>query len=133
MRQLSQSEWIMGAIVAGFVVFLAVRGKLGNYWSLLVGGGSGAAEKGAAAQAGSAAGGGGLLGTGLGGLLDQWGIGSPSSSSSPSSPSSTGPTVGDVLAGNAVTGTVTQGQDARGAIFSKIPGASSVPIPQVFF
>lgn len=130
MRPLSQSEWIVAAILGGFFVYLAIRGKLGNYWSLMVGGGSGAAAKGAAAQAGSAQGGGGLLGQGLGSLLDIWG-GGPTSSSS-SSPGDT-PTVGDVLAGNATTGTVTQGGDARGAIFRNIPGASSVPIPQVFF
>jgi len=36
--QLSQSEWIAVAILAGFLVFLAIKGKLANYWSLLTGG-----------------------------------------------------------------------------------------------
>jgi hypothetical protein len=37
---ISQSEVIVGALIVGFIVFLAVKGRLGAYWSLLVGGGA---------------------------------------------------------------------------------------------
>ena len=76
---LSQSEWIAVAVVAGFLVFLAIKGKLGNYWTLLSGGGTpakaaappgtlGAAAGGAAAGAAATGPVGQALGSVLGGL-----------------------------------------------------------------
>jgi hypothetical protein len=38
----SQSEWIAVAIVTGFLLFLAMKGRLANYWALLTGGTGGA-------------------------------------------------------------------------------------------
>jgi hypothetical protein len=40
---MSQSGIMVAALLGGFVVFLAMQGKLGNYWSILLGGGSTAA------------------------------------------------------------------------------------------
>jgi hypothetical protein len=37
---LSQSGLMIAALLGGFVVFLAMQGKLGNYWSILMGGGA---------------------------------------------------------------------------------------------
>jgi hypothetical protein len=39
---LSQSGLMVAALLGGFVVFLALQGKLGNYWSILLGGGASA-------------------------------------------------------------------------------------------
>jgi hypothetical protein len=39
---MSQSGLMVAALVGGFVVFLAMQGKLGNYWSILLGGGASA-------------------------------------------------------------------------------------------
>jgi hypothetical protein len=35
---LSQSSVLVGALLAGFIVWLILNGKLGTYWSLLLGG-----------------------------------------------------------------------------------------------
>jgi hypothetical protein len=37
---MSQSGLMVAALLGGFVVFLAMQGKLQNYWSILLGGGS---------------------------------------------------------------------------------------------
>lgn len=37
---MSQSGMIVAALVAGFVVYLAINGRLNTYWSLLTGGGA---------------------------------------------------------------------------------------------
>lgn len=36
----SQSSWLAGALVAGFILYLAANQRLGVYWSLLTGGGA---------------------------------------------------------------------------------------------
>lgn len=38
---LSQSGLMVAALLGGFVVFLAMQGKLATYWSILLGGGGG--------------------------------------------------------------------------------------------
>lgn len=37
---MTQSGWIAGALIAGFVLYLAANKRLQNYWSILVGGGT---------------------------------------------------------------------------------------------
>jgi hypothetical protein len=37
---MSQSGLMVAALLGGFVVFIAMQGKLANYWSILLGGGS---------------------------------------------------------------------------------------------
>ena len=67
---ISQAEWIVAAIVAGFLLFLAIKGKLGNYWRLLTGGGKAAAPAvatPAGGVAGAAAAGAATLATGAAG------------------------------------------------------------------
>lgn len=39
---MSQSGLMVAALLGGFVVFLALQGKLANYWSILLGGGASA-------------------------------------------------------------------------------------------
>jgi hypothetical protein len=39
---MSQSQVLVGALLAGFVVYLAMNGKLAAYWKLLTGGGTAA-------------------------------------------------------------------------------------------
>jgi hypothetical protein len=39
---------MVAALLGGFIVFLAMQGKLGAYWSILIGGGSKAASSGTA-------------------------------------------------------------------------------------
>lgn len=39
---MSQSGIMVAALLGGFVVFLALQGKLANYWSILLGGGASA-------------------------------------------------------------------------------------------
>lgn len=34
---MSQSGWILAALIAGFVFWLAVNQRLGTYWSFLIG------------------------------------------------------------------------------------------------
>jgi len=34
---MSQSGVLVGGLLAGFVLWLALKGKLGNYWKLLMG------------------------------------------------------------------------------------------------
>jgi hypothetical protein len=43
---MSQSSAMGAALIAGFVVFLMMKGKLGAYWSILIGGGAKAASTG---------------------------------------------------------------------------------------
>jgi hypothetical protein len=38
----TQAEWIVGAIVAGFIAYLSIKGKLPRYWAFLTGGGGAA-------------------------------------------------------------------------------------------
>jgi hypothetical protein len=45
---MSQSTVMLGALLAGFVVWLAMNGKLQAYWSLLLGGGATSSSTGAA-------------------------------------------------------------------------------------
>jgi hypothetical protein len=35
---MSQSEWIAATIVAGFLIYLAIKKKLPNYWAMMTGG-----------------------------------------------------------------------------------------------
>ena len=35
---MNQSGWIVGALLAAFIVFLAIEGRLSAYWALLTGG-----------------------------------------------------------------------------------------------
>lgn len=46
---ISQSGFVMGALIAGFVLWLALNQRLGTYWNILIGG--------AGSSAGGAAGG----------------------------------------------------------------------------
>jgi len=39
---MSQSGLMVAALIGGFVVFVAMQGKLANYWSILLGGGASA-------------------------------------------------------------------------------------------
>jgi hypothetical protein len=106
---LSQSEWIAVAILAGFLIYLAIKGKLANYWSLLTGG----------AAAGTAS--------------------SPSAASSSAASSSAGAAAGAIAgaaAGPALPGvtqgTVTQGNQTTTQYFPNIPGVP-IAMPQVSF
>lgn len=111
MRQLSQSEWIAVAILAGFLVFLAIKGKLANYWSLLTGGAASAASSSSSSSsAGSSVGG--LAGAVTGGLGAIGGTSSPAPG-----------TVGGTITGNGQTTNTT---------FPTIPG-TNFPMPQVTF
>ena len=40
---MSQSGLMVAALVGGFIVFVAMQGKLANYWSILLGGGASSA------------------------------------------------------------------------------------------
>lgn len=81
---MSQSEWIVVAIVAGFLVYLASKQRLGAYWSLLVGGGTPAAAKAAPANAAGAVAGGFLGGQpGAGGTSSGTSSGASSPAPSP--------------------------------------------------
>ncbi len=93
MRPLSQSEWIMAALFAGFLIYLAMKGKLGAYWSLLAGGGSPAAAKAAASRSAAASStGGGIAGGMLGGIVGGGGA------------ASSGGIFGDILSGAGLGG-----------------------------
>ena len=39
---MSQSALMVGALVAGFILYLAIKQRLGAYWSILIGGGASA-------------------------------------------------------------------------------------------
>ena len=41
---MSQSSVMLAALLAGFVVYLAIKQRLGVYWSILIGGGSAASS-----------------------------------------------------------------------------------------
>jgi hypothetical protein len=41
---------MVAALLAGFVLWLAMKGRLGNYWTLLTGGGGNASPSGPAQQ-----------------------------------------------------------------------------------
>ena len=116
---MSQSEWIGGAIIAGFLIFLAMKGKLATYWRLLTGGGTGkAASSGAGASTGSTIGGivGGLVGPGLGGVGAAIGGGGD---------------VGGAI-GGAVQGTITGDGQTSSTTFPMIPGGM-LSLPGVKF
>lgn len=137
MRSPTQGEWIVGALIVGFVVYLAMRGKLGTYWSLLMGGAIAKAPAATTAPAASS-GMGSVLGAipGLGGIGALGGIfdglfGSSADATqapgSSSSTSSTGGTIQDVLSGNAVTGTVTSNGNAQGSIWQYVQHPIAIP------
>lgn len=110
---LSQSEWIAVAILAGFLIFLAIKGKLANYWSLLTGGAAtGAASSAASSSAASSAGG--AAGSILGGLASSAASGNPAA------------------AAGSVAGTITGNGQTAATTFPTIPG-TNFPMPQVTF
>lgn len=115
-RPLSQSEWIAVAIVAAFLVFITIRGRLGYYWSLLIGGGAKSTPA-EGAQAGAL--GGGILGA----IPKALGIGAPS-------PSTTSPTSSPSSPSNTVAGTVTSAGQTTVFQWPTIPG---VALPDVVF
>ena len=39
MPDVSNSAFVVGALLAGFVLWLALNNRLGTYWNLLIGGG----------------------------------------------------------------------------------------------
>jgi hypothetical protein len=107
--QLSQSEWIAVAILAGFLIFLAIKGKLANYWSLLTGGaaaGTSASSTSTATTASTIAGA--AAGAATGAL--------PSGGTSTNSAT--------------VSGTITNNGQTATTTFPTIPG-TNVPMPQV--
>jgi hypothetical protein len=112
--QLSQSEWIAVAILAGFLIFLAIKGKLANYWSLLTGGaaagtsGTTAASSTATSAVGSVAGA--AAGAATGAL--------PSGGTSTNSAT--------------VSGTITNNGQTATTTFPTIPG-TNIAMPQVTF
>jgi hypothetical protein len=87
---MSQGQWIAAALVAGFLAYLSVKGKLPRYWSFLTGGGASqsAAKSAAASGVGGAAGS--VIGAVTGSSSAPPGS-APSSSSSPPSSSSSSP------------------------------------------
>jgi hypothetical protein len=113
---LSQSEWIAVAILAGFLIFLAIKGKLANYWSLLTGGAaagtsasstSSTATSAVGSVAGAAAGA--ATGNVTGGALPSGGTSTNSAT---------------------VSGTITNNGQTATTTFPTIPG-TNVPMPQV--
>ena len=121
---MSQSEWIGAAIIAGFLIFLAMKGKLATYWRMLTGGAiatKGGAGGTAGGGAGSTIGGilGGLAGPGLGNL---------------------GSVLGGAVSGEAdasaipgaIGGTITQGGVTSPTSFPAIPGGM-LSLPGVKF
>jgi hypothetical protein len=106
---LSQSEWIAVAILAGFLIFLAIKGKLANYWSLLTGGaasGTSSAASTATTTAGT------LAGTAAGAATGALPSGGTSTSSA------------------TVAGTITNNGQTATTTFPTIPG-TNFPMPQV--
>jgi hypothetical protein len=115
---MSQSEWIVAALVAGFLVFLAMKGKLARYWSLLIGGGTGASSPSSSSGTSPLAIGGGLVGSIAGGL---------------SGPAAAVPS-GSVSTGTAVTGTTTSGGQTTQQGYSYLPGINiNDPLSMVTF
>lgn len=55
---MSQSSWLAAALIGGFVLWLALNGKLPTYWDFLKGGGQKAATPAPAAASSSSSGGG---------------------------------------------------------------------------
>jgi hypothetical protein len=107
---LSQSEWIAVAILAGFLIFLAIKGKLANYWSLLTGG----AAAGTASSSSTASTTGAIAGAAAGSAI-------PS-----------GATATNSTASGTVAGTITSNGQTVATTFPTIPG-TSVLMPQVTF
>jgi hypothetical protein len=110
---LSQSEWILIAILAGFLVYLAIKGKLGVYWTLLTGGAAASSSTSSTSSTvGSVAGA--VAGAVTGSAVP------PGASSSASTASSS------------VGGTITNNGQTVATTFPTIPG-TSVAMPQVTF
>jgi len=126
----SQSAWIAATIVAAFLLFLALRGKLNAYWSLLIGGGAPAGSPGAQPASGGGASStaptspldiaGGLVGGIAGG-----GAAGAAGSNLPGGASST-------TTGGTVSGTVTGSGQTSTQQWSVWPGVLP-PLPQVVF
>jgi hypothetical protein len=113
--QLSQSEWIAVAILAGFLIFLAIKGKLANYWSLLTGGAAAGSSSTASTTASTAASG--VAGAVAGAIVPAIPPGASSSNST---------------ASNTVTGTITNNGQTATTTFPTLPG-TSIAMPQVTF
>jgi hypothetical protein len=108
--QLSQSEWIAVAILAGFLIYLAIKGKLANYWSLLTGGA--AAGTSASSTAASS---------------------SPAATAGAQVGAIAGAAAGPALPG-VTSGTVTQGGQTTQQYFPNIPGVNlNNPMSMVTF
>ena len=120
--QLSQSEALLAAIFVGFMLYLAAKGKLRAYWSLLVGGGSGAAPASVPGVANPAP-----------------QAGGPSLPSSAAPSPGTPPIVPSPLPSGSgapptgtVTGTVTGSGQSTGQLWPFLPGTLP-PLPSVSF
>jgi hypothetical protein len=110
---LSQSEWIAVAILAGFLIFLAIKGKLANYWSLLTGGAAaGTSSTASSSTASSSTTAGGLAGAAAGAATGALPSGGTSTNSA------------------TVSGTITNNGQTATTTFPTIPG-TNVPMPQV--
>src|SRR5262245_25749350 len=104
---MSQSEWIVASVIAGFVLFLALKGKLGTYWSLLIGGGSGAKSSSPSGGASAATNPLGIAGGLAGGVFGD---------------AASAATTAAQGAGGTVTGSVTQGGQTKQQGWSLLPG-----------
>lgn len=65
---MSQSSWLAAALIGGFVLWLALNGKLPTYWDFLKGGGAKAATPAPAASSSDSSSGGGF-GSVISGIL----------------------------------------------------------------
>jgi len=133
---MNQSAWIAAAIVAAFLMFLAIKGKLGAYWSLLVGGGAPKGSPGATPASGAS--GASTPGTSpldiAGGLVGGIGGGGLTLPGSGSSPTPTSPQPGSVTGQQPDTfsGTVTGSGQTSTQQWSLLPGVLP-PLPSVSF
>jgi hypothetical protein len=112
--QLSQSEWIAVAILAGFLIYLSIKGKLAAYWTLLTGGA--AASSSTAAASSTASGAVNSAASAVAGVA-----GAAAGAAVPALPGVT-------------SGTVTQGGQTTQQYFPNIPGVNlSNPMSMVTF
>jgi hypothetical protein len=115
--QLSQSEWIAVAILAGFLIYLSIKGKLAAYWTLLTGGAAGGAAAAGASPAATA------------GAQ----VGAVSSTATSAAGGVAGAVAGPALPG-VTSGTVTQGGQTTQQYFPNIPGVNlNNPMSMVTF
>jgi hypothetical protein len=112
---MSQSEWIAVAIVAGFLVYLAIKGKLATYWTMLTGGGAASSAAGGVAGAVAGAAGGAATSSAAGAVAGA--VAGPAATTLP----------------GVVSGTVTQGQQTTQEYFPMIAGAAGITMPSVTF